>query len=146
MTTPVSTSRRDEVGQAPAAVELRDVSRHCGDRHAPVRGPEAVPRGREFAVARVAGMHRAQVVWLAVLESWVVAATGMVLGGLAAAGTIAGVAAATANVTGQAFVVVPWPVLGAVVAGGLVVVGGSSVLTALAVTRPRPVTLTAARE
>ncbi|MFC4001315.1 hypothetical protein ACFS2C_06830 [Prauserella oleivorans] len=40
----------------------------------------------------------------------------------------------------------PWPVLGAVVAGGLLVVGGTSVLTALAAPRPRPVTFTAARE
>lgn len=42
MTTPLRIPRRDDPSHAQAAVELRGVSRHYGDRHAPVRALDGV--------------------------------------------------------------------------------------------------------
>ncbi|PRX47120.1 putative ABC transport system permease protein [Prauserella shujinwangii] len=106
----------------------------------------AAERRREFAVARVSGLGRGQVVRAALVESWAVAAIGLFLGGLAAAGAVAGIGAAAVRSTGAWLVGVPWPLLAAVVAGACVVVGVTSVLTSLVATRPRPVSLVGAGE
>ncbi|MFF5987682.1 FtsX-like permease family protein [Prauserella flavalba] len=106
----------------------------------------AAERRREFAVARVSGLSRGQVVRMALVESWAVTAVGLLLGGVAAAGTLVGIAAATARISGSATVVVPWELLGLTVAGALLVVGGTNVWTTLAATRSRPVSLVGAGE
>ncbi|WP_199435080.1 FtsX-like permease family protein [Qaidamihabitans albus] len=106
----------------------------------------AAERRREFAVARVSGLSRGQVVRAALVESWAVAAIGLFLGGLAAAGTVAGIGAAAARSTGAWLVGVPGPLVVAVVAGAFAVVGATSVLTSLVATRPRPVSLVGAGE
>ncbi|PXY21921.1 FtsX-like permease family protein [Prauserella flavalba] len=106
----------------------------------------AAERRREFAVARVSGLSRGQVVRMALVESWAVTAVGLLLGGVAAAGTLVGIAAATARISGSATVVVPWELLGLTVAGALLVVGGTNVWTTLAATRSRPVALVGAGE
>ncbi|RBM16020.1 ABC transporter permease [Prauserella sp. PE36] len=106
----------------------------------------AAERRREFAVARVSGLSRGQVVRMALVESWAVTAVGLLLGGVAAAGTLAGIAGATARISGVATVVVPWELLGLTVAGALLVVGGTNVWTTLAATRSRPVALVGAGE
>ncbi|PXY27625.1 FtsX-like permease family protein [Prauserella muralis] len=106
----------------------------------------AAERRREFAVARMSGLTRGQVVRLALLESWAVAAIGLVLGGLAGAGTWVGIGAATERIAGQSTIVVPWTLLGVVVAGALLVVGATSVWTAWSATRARPVSLAGAAE
>lgn len=106
----------------------------------------AAERRREFAVARMSGLTRAQVVRMALLESWAVAAIGLLLGGLGAAGTWVGIGAATERVAGQSTIVVPWTLLGIVVAGALLVVGAASVWTAWSATRARPVSLAGAAE
>lgn len=106
----------------------------------------AAERRREFAVARMTGLSRAQVVRMAFVESWVVTAIGLALGCLAASGTLFAIGSATARITGVAVVAVPWELLGVVVAGAFAVVGISSVLSGISATRPRPVTLAASRE
>ncbi|GAA1950627.1 FtsX-like permease family protein [Amycolatopsis minnesotensis] len=106
----------------------------------------AAERRREFAVARMTGLSRAQVVRMAVVESWVVTAIGLALGCLAASGTLFAIGSATGRITGVAAVAVPWELLGAVVAGAFAVVGVTSLWSGIAATRPRPVTLAASRE
>ncbi|WP_236793574.1 FtsX-like permease family protein [Amycolatopsis sp. GM8] len=100
----------------------------------------AAERKAEFAAARVTGLRRRQVVWMALLESWVVVAVGLLLGAVAAAGTVAGIASAVGLVS------VPWGMVGVVTAGSFLVVGVTSVWTSLSATRPAPVTLIGARE
>ncbi|HVW40545.1 MAG TPA: FtsX-like permease family protein [Amycolatopsis sp.] len=106
----------------------------------------AAERRGEFAVARVTGMTRAEVVRMALLESWAVAAIGLVLGAAAAAGTLFGIASAVSRISGSTPVSVPWQALVVVVAGAFAVVGLTSVCTSLSATRRAPVTLIAARE
>ncbi|GAB2987275.1 FtsX-like permease family protein [Amycolatopsis acidiphila] len=100
----------------------------------------AAERKAEFAAARVTGLRRGQVVRMALLESWAVTTVGVLLGALAAAGTLTGIASVARMVS------VPWAVLGLVVAGAFLVVGVTSVWTGLSATRQAPVTLVGARE
>ncbi|MCF2531397.1 ABC transporter permease [Yinghuangia soli] len=102
-------------------------------------------RRTEFAVARLSGLERRQVVRMAVVEACAVATIGLVLGGLVAAAGMAGMAKSTAAATGTAIVVVPWGTLAATVLGAFAVTVGAAVLTARAATRERPAALAAAR-
>lgn len=106
----------------------------------------AADRRAEFAAARLSGLTRAQVVRMAVLESTTVTAAGVLLGGVAATGTLFGIRGALQRVTGFGVVELPWPAIGALVAGAFVVVGVTSIWTTLSATRPNPVSLAAARE
>lgn len=106
----------------------------------------ASDRREEFATARVAGLTRAQVVRVALWEALAVVAIGLLLGGLAAAGTVAGMAVAIGHMIGLRVVSVQWPLLGALALGAAVIVGISSVLTTLAATRTPAIRLVAARE
>ncbi|MGI6871135.1 FtsX-like permease family protein [Amycolatopsis sp. 3B14] len=106
----------------------------------------AADRRREFAVARVTGLTRAQVVRSAVLESGAVTGIGLVLGGLAATTTLIGISAAAGRIAGQSVLVVPWALIAIVVLGAFAVVGATSAWTALSATRPSPVSLTGAAE
>jgi putative ABC transport system permease protein len=103
-------------------------------------------RRREFATARVTGLTRAQVVRMAVIESWAVTVIGLFLGGLVVAGTLAGISAGIEAALGAPVVEVPWTLAGIIVIGAFTVIGLTSLLTTLSATRPRPVTLVAARE
>ncbi|WP_027930608.1 FtsX-like permease family protein [Amycolatopsis thermoflava] len=106
----------------------------------------AADRRREFAVARVTGLTRAQVVRSAVLESGAVTGIGLALGGLAATTTLIGISAAAGRIAGQHVLVVPWALIAIVVLGAFAVVGATSAWTALSATRPSPVSLTGAAE
>jgi putative ABC transport system permease protein len=103
-------------------------------------------RKRDFAVTRVIGLSRPQVIGMALIESLAVTVIGLFLGGLVVAGTLAGVAAGTARAIGVAVVDFPWTLLGLVVLVAFAAIGTTSVLTTLAATRPRPISLVAARE
>lgn len=92
-------------------------------------------RGREFAVARLTGLSREQVVGGALLESFVVTVTGLLLGWLAALATLVGISGVAGTM------VVPWGVFWLTVLGAFVVVGAASVWTSLAATRPTPISL-----
>lgn len=97
-------------------------------------------RRREFAVARLTGFSRGQVVGSALLEAAVVAVTGVLLGWLAALAALIGVSGISGTL------VMPWGITWLTVLGAFLVVGAASVWTSLSVTRPAPISLAAARE
>jgi putative ABC transport system permease protein len=74
----------------------------------------AAPRPAEFAAARLCGLTRKQVLGAALLESTAVTTVGLLLGGLAAAGSSVAILLITSTVTGVATPAPPWAVLGAV--------------------------------
>jgi putative ABC transport system permease protein len=106
----------------------------------------AATRRREFAAARATGLTRRQVVRMALAESSIVTAIGLLLGLIAAAGTYAGVLATTAAVTGAATLDLPWRLIAAVAAGAFLVTGLTSVITSWSATRGQPVALLGAQE
>jgi putative ABC transport system permease protein len=106
----------------------------------------AAARRREFAEARVGGLTRGQVIRSALLESSVVTASGLILGGLAALGTFVAVLTTTSAVTGSATLDLPWTLILGVTALAVVVTSLTSVITSWSATRPAPVTLLGARE
>jgi putative ABC transport system permease protein len=103
-------------------------------------------RRREFATARVTGLTRRQVIQMAVLESCAVTFTGLLLGGVVVAGTLAAIGAGTGAALGSPVVAVPLAPASIMVIGAFVVTGLTTVLTTLSATRQRPVTLLAASE
>ncbi|MFC6158630.1 ABC transporter permease [Kribbella jiaozuonensis] len=91
-------------------------------------------RRREFALGRMAGLTRGQVVAIAVVESATVVVVGVLLGGLVAAAAMAGIAAGP---YGLAALAIPWRLLGLIFASALVVVGTAAALTAYRATSRR---------
>lgn len=106
----------------------------------------ASARRSEFAIARLTGLDRGQVVRMALWESLTVVAVGVVVGSFAAGATIAVVTIAVSDIVGTGIVVPPWGIFGAVVGGVAVIIGGSSVLTTLAATRQSAIEVAGARE
>ncbi|UWP87732.1 FtsX-like permease family protein [Dactylosporangium fulvum] len=106
----------------------------------------AADRTAEFATARLTGLTRRQVVRAALWESLAVVVVGLVLGGLAAAGTVTGVSVAVSDIVGTAVISVPWLLFAALFAGTALVVGVTSILTTLAATRQPAVTFAGSRE
>ena len=106
----------------------------------------AASRRAEFAIARLTGLSRAQVVRMALWESMAVVVVGVVLGGIAAAFTIGGVAAGVSDVVGSRVLPLPWTMFGVLTLGAVVIVGTTSVLTTLAATRRPPIRAAAAKE
>ncbi|MFD2420016.1 FtsX-like permease family protein [Amycolatopsis pigmentata] len=100
-------------------------------------------RRAEFAAARASGLYRGQVVRMALVESGVVAAIGVGLGTLAAAGPLTGIGRAMNRMSGTQVFFVPWVPFLLILAGTVLTVSVTSVLTALSATRPAPVTLLA---
>lgn len=97
-------------------------------------------RRREFAIARLTGYSRGQVVASALLESTIVTGAGLLLGLLAAMASLIGIS----GVAG--ILIIPWGVVWLTVPAAFLVVGATSVWTTLAATRPAPITLVGARE
>ncbi|RSM91543.1 ABC transporter permease [Kibdelosporangium aridum] len=103
-------------------------------------------RRREFAVARVTGLTRPQVVAAAVIESVAVAIIGLALGCLVAGAGLVGIGGATNKAVGTAVVSVPWTLLALVTLGSVFVVALTSGITAVMATREQPVSLATIRE
>lgn len=101
----------------------------------------AAPRRREFAAARITGLRRFQVIRSALLESWAVTASGLILGGLAASATFIAALATTAAVAGAATLDLPWTLVAAVTGAAVVVTSVASLITTWVATRPEPVGL-----
>ncbi|GAA0579411.1 FtsX-like permease family protein [Kribbella sandramycini] len=99
-------------------------------------------RRREFALARMAGLTRLQVIAVALVEAATVVVVGVLLGGLVAAAALAGIAAGP---YGLAALAVPWRLLGLILVLALLVVGAAAAATAHQATKLRPVALLAAR-
>jgi putative ABC transport system permease protein len=91
-------------------------------------------RRQEFTLSRLAGLTRAQVVTLALVESGTVVVVGVLLGSLVAAAALAGIAAGP---YGLAALAIPWRLLGAIFVAALVVVGAAATLTACRATSRR---------
>ncbi|MEV8374102.1 FtsX-like permease family protein [Kribbella sp. NPDC056861] len=106
----------------------------------------AADRRREFALARMAGLTRAQVITVALIESLTVVLIGVLLGCVVAAAALAGVASGTANTYGVVVLAIPWRLIALILAGSLVVVGATAAGTAWTATRARPISLLGGRE
>lgn len=106
----------------------------------------AADRRREFALARMAGLTRAQVIAVALIESLTVVLIGVLLGCVVAAAALAGVASGTANTYGVVVLAIPWRLLAIILAGSLSIVGATAALTAWTATGPRPISLLGGRE
>ncbi|MEU4606535.1 ABC transporter permease [Kribbella sp. NPDC023972] len=100
-------------------------------------------RRREFALARMAGLTRGQVVAVALIESATVVSVGVLLGSLVAGAALAGIAAGP---YGLAALAIPWRLLGLIFGAALIVVCSAAGLSAHRATRQRPISLLAARE
>ncbi|MCP2197155.1 FtsX-like permease family protein [Lentzea flava] len=103
-------------------------------------------RRREFAVARVTGLTRRQVIGSAVAEAIAVALIGVVLGCVVAGAGLAGIGGAVRKAIGVTVVDVPWALLAIVVVGSVAVVATTTGITAAVTTRQRPVALVTAGE
>jgi putative ABC transport system permease protein len=106
----------------------------------------AAARRREFAEARVTGLTRGQVARSALLESFAVTVSGLVLGVLAAMATYVAVLTTTSAVTGSATLDVPWSFAIGIGALVLVVTSVTSLITSWSATRRAPVALLGAHE
>lgn len=91
-------------------------------------------RRQEFTLSRLAGLTRAQVVMVALVESVTVVVVGILLGSLVAAAALAGIAAGP---YGLAALAIPWRLLGLISVSALVVVGVAATLTAARATSHR---------
>ncbi|MBG0816426.1 FtsX-like permease family protein [Planomonospora sp. ID82291] len=100
-------------------------------------------RRTEFAVARVTGLSRGQVVRMAVIESAAVTLIGLFLGTLVAAAALAGFHPGPGGVR---VLSVPWSLLGLLIVASLAVTAVAAALTALAATRSSPTALVTAHE
>ncbi|MFJ3998429.1 ABC transporter permease [Streptomyces parvus] len=103
-------------------------------------------RGRDLAVLRLAGATVPQVLRLVVAEAVAAVGVGALLGGAVAAVNLLVVWCALALLGVTSAVVVPWTVLGLVVAAAALLAAGSAVLPALSALRTRPVELAGSRE
>ncbi|MFB7399192.1 FtsX-like permease family protein [Streptomyces rubiginosohelvolus] len=103
-------------------------------------------RGRDLAVLRLAGATVPQVLRLVVAEAVAAVGVGAVLGGVVAAVNLLVVWCALALLGVTSAVVVPWAMLGLVVAAAALLAAGSAVLPALSALRTRPVELAGSRE
>jgi len=103
-------------------------------------------RDGEFATARMSGLTRGQVIRITLWEATAIVGVGLFLGGLTASATIFSLVSAVRDTIGVTIVSVPWSLVGAVAAGSLLVVGATSIATAVASTRTPAVRLTGTRE
>ncbi|WP_412538279.1 FtsX-like permease family protein [Longispora sp. K20-0274] len=106
----------------------------------------AADRRAEFAAARLTGLTRGQVVRTALLESLAVVGIGLLLGGLAAGGTLYGVTRSVAVITGHWQAAPPWELAGGLVAVAVLLVGTASVASTWSATRMPAVRLAGSRE
>ncbi|MBW8483119.1 FtsX-like permease family protein [Actinomadura parmotrematis] len=96
-------------------------------------------RRAEFAVARLTGLARRQVVAAALAEAAAVTAIGLLLGGAVAAVALAPLATVPGTLA------VPWTLIGLLAAGAFAVTAATSVASTLAATREPPIRAAAAR-
>ncbi len=103
-------------------------------------------RRREFAVARVTGASRRQVVSAAGLEALGVGAIGVTLGSAVVAVCLLGVRHGIEGTLGVPIIVVPWALGAGLTMAVLATAAGTAAVAAWSATRTAPVRLVAARE
>ncbi|MFD0312821.1 FtsX-like permease family protein [Streptomyces flavalbus] len=106
----------------------------------------AASRRTQMAAARIAGFSRTQTLGAAWLETCAVTLIGLLLGLVAAGGTLMAMAMTAASVTGTPTIAVPWGLTGGLVLTVMALASATSLAAAWAATRQPPVTLLAARE
>ena len=103
-------------------------------------------RRREFAVARVTGATRRQVIGAAALESLGVGLIGITLGSTVVAVCLLGVRRGIAGTLGVPVLEVPWHLGGVLAVAALGAAAATAAIAACSATRTEPVRLVAARE
>jgi putative ABC transport system permease protein len=103
-------------------------------------------RRREFAVSRVTGLTRPQVVRTAVVEAVAVAIVGLLLGSVVAGAGLLGIGGAVHKAIGATVVAVPWTLLMVTASGSVAIVAVTSGIAASIATRKRPVSLVTTKE
>ncbi len=103
-------------------------------------------RRREFAVARLAGASRRQVVVATVLEAMGVAAIGLALGAVVVALCLMGLRHGTDALLGVPVLVIPWGLALVLTTAGLVASAVTAAAASWSATRLAPVSWAAARE
>ncbi|HEY2880112.1 ABC transporter permease [Nocardioides sp.] len=103
-------------------------------------------RRREFAVARVTGASRGQVVSAAALESLGVGAIGVALGSAVVAGCLLGMRHGIEGTLGVPILEVPWTLGIGLTVAALAAGAGTAAVASWSATRTAPVLLVAARE
>ena len=106
----------------------------------------AADRHQEFAIARLTGMSRTQVVRATLWESLTVTTAGVLLGTAVAAATVLGVTAAVSDIVGTRVTATPWSLLAITTTAAAALVSITSVLTSLAATRQPPIAVAATRQ
>ncbi|MCP5026258.1 MAG: FtsX-like permease family protein [Actinomycetia bacterium] len=106
----------------------------------------AADRRGEFAIARLSGLSRAQVVRAALWESLTVTAAGVLLAGAVAAGSVAGATAAVSDIVGTPVSATPWPLFAAATVTATMLVIVTTLVTTLSATRMPPVAVAGARQ
>ncbi len=102
-------------------------------------------RRQEFALLRLTGLSRLQVLRVVLNEGLIVLVVGTLLGGLAAFGTIAGASTAVSGIVGREIMVVPWPLAAAVVSLCAAILLLTTSISTVAATRERPISVVGAR-
>lgn len=105
----------------------------------------ASDRREEFAVLRLTGLTRSQVLRVALAEAGAVVATGTLLGSIAAACAAVSMSAVVTEIVGERVAVVPWTLFGLTIAAIVVAVGIATLLTTAAMTRADPIAAAGAR-
>ncbi len=103
-------------------------------------------RREEFAIARLSGLSRTQVVRAALWESLTVTTVGVLLGGAVAAGSVSGAAAAVSEIVGTPVSATPWSLFAVVALTATMLVTLTTLVTTLSATRMPPVAMAGARQ
>jgi len=106
----------------------------------------AADRREEFAIARLSGLSRAQVIRAALWESLTVTAAGVLLGGAVAAGSVTGAATAVSEIIGTPVSATPWTLFAVVTVAATMLVTLTTLVTTLSATRMPPVAVAGARQ
>ncbi len=94
-------------------------------------------RRPELALLHKTGATRRQIAWIAAAESLVVTLTGIILSAVVSGLVLGGLYAALTSEVGSASVILPWPLVGATLAGCVVIAILTSTLPAWFQLRPR---------
>jgi putative ABC transport system permease protein len=99
-------------------------------------------RRSELALLHKTGAIRRQIVWIVAAESLVLTLTGIVLSAVISGLVLAGIYLALTGEAGSISIMLPWPLVGAIIAGCVVIAILTSTLPAWFQLRPRPASAT----
>ncbi|TDE33271.1 FtsX-like permease family protein [Actinomadura sp. 6K520] len=103
-------------------------------------------RGRELAIARMAGLTRRQILLMTFVESITITTVGLTLGAAVVTAALTGIALASASTIGTVVIAIPTVLAAAIAISALVVTAAASTATTWRITRLRPIHLATARD